>query len=56
MDFNLLMMLSQWINCVSSVLGALALICTVNPWFLCALPAIAAIYTLTYYLSSSATR
>merc|ERR1719253_2148926 len=49
-------MLSQWVNCVSSVSGALALICTVNPWFLCALPALAAIYGCTYYVSSSATR
>jgi len=56
MDFQLLMMLSQWINCVSSVAGALALICTVNPWFLCALPGIAIIYVIIYSASAAATR
>ena len=56
MDFDLLMMMSQWINCISSVTGALVLICIVNPWFLCAMPVFASIYCLFYYISCSATR
>ena len=55
-DFGLLMQLSQYINCISSVIGALTLICIVNTWFLCVLPFIAAIYVAVYYVSSSATR
>lgn len=56
MDFDLLMMMGQWINCISSVIGALVLICIVNPWFLCTMPVFALIYTLFYYVSCSATR
>jgi ABC-type multidrug transport system fused ATPase/permease subunit len=46
----------QWINCVSSVLGPLTLICIVNPWFLCALPVIGIIYGATYTSSAPAMR
>ena len=56
MDFQLLMMISQWINCVSSVVGALVLICIVNPWFLAALPGIAIIYSATYISAAPAMR
>jgi len=55
-DFALLMTLAQWSNCVSNVIGALALICTVNPWFLCVLPFFGAVYVLAYWCSCSATR
>ena len=55
-DFALLMTLSQWTNCISNVIGALVLICTVNPWFLCVLPFFGAIYSAAYWLSCSATR
>ena len=56
MDFQLLMTLSQWTNCMSNVIGALVLICTVNPWFLVVLPLFGAIYCVAYWLSCSATR
>jgi len=56
MDFQLLMQLSQWINCISSVVGALSLICIVNPWFLCALPLFGLVYMSIYRLSNAATR
>ena len=50
------MTLSQWTNCVSNTIGALAFICIINPWFLCVLPFFGIIYTAAYYLSCSATR
>merc|ERR1719269_219788 len=50
------MTLSQWTNCMSNVIGALVLICTVNPWFLVVLPLFGAIYCVAYWLSCSATR
>ena len=56
MDFQLLMTLSQWTNCMSNVIGALVLICTVNPWFLVVLPLFGAVYCVAYWLSCSATR
>ena len=56
MDFDMLMQLSQWINCISTVGGALVLICIVNPWFATALPLFAVIYVLVYRISSAATR
>ena len=55
-DFALLMTLSQWTNCMSNVIGALVLICTVNPWFLTVLPFFGAIYCVAYWVSCSATR
>mmetsp|Transcript_19797 Transcript_19797/g.50032 ORF Transcript_19797/g.50032 Transcript_19797/m.50032 type:complete len:884 (+) Transcript_19797:966-3617(+) len=55
-DFQLLMTLSQWTNCMSNVIGALVLICTVNPWFLVVLPLFGAVYCVAYWLSCSATR
>ena len=56
MDFELLMTVSQWINCIASVVGALVLICAVNPWFLTVMPIFGFLYTLFYSMSSSATR
>ena len=55
-DFALLMTLSQWTNCMSNVIGALVLICTVNPWFLVVLPFFATVYCIAYWVSCSATR
>ena len=55
-DFALLMTLSQWTNCMSNVIGALVLICTVNPWFLTVLPVFAFVYCIAYWVSCSATR
>jgi len=56
MDFGLLSMAAQWINCVASVGGSIVLICTVNPWFAVALPVLMLIYGGLYYTSASATR
>merc|ERR1719326_2053871 len=55
-DFQLLMQVSQWMNCVSNVAGALVFICTVNPTFMIVLPIFAVVYSLAYYISCSATR
>jgi ABC-type multidrug transport system fused ATPase/permease subunit len=55
-DFQLLMTLSQWINTVFQVLGALVLISAVNPIFLATLPVFIIIYTFAYLFSAPATR
>jgi len=56
MDFQLLMTLSQWVNCMSNIVGAMVLICIVSPWFLVALPFFSVVYFGAYIMSSSATR
>ena len=56
MDFQSLMLISQWINCVAQVAGAIVFICIVNPWFMAVLPVFLSIYGVAYWLSSSATR
>ena len=44
LDFNLLMTMGQWVNCLTAVLGSLVLISIINPWILPALPALVGIY------------
>ena len=56
MDNNLPQTMSQWINCLFQVLGALVLISTISPVFLAFLPGLGIIYCLAYRYSASAVR
>ena len=51
MDFTLLMTTQQWLNCVMAISGTLCIIAIINPWFLCVLPCVAAIYVMVYRYS-----
>jgi len=55
-DFQLLMQLAQWMNCISNVIGALVFVCVINPWCLAAVPVFMVAYAGSYYLSCSAIR
>ena len=48
LDFQILMTFQQWFNCVFAILGSLALIALINPWFLSLLPALIVIYLSVY--------
>jgi len=55
-DFQLLSMLGQWINCLGPVFASLALVTVVNYWFLGGLIPLVVAYVAVYVYSAPATR